>query len=276
MRLAIGSYAYRWAIGIGDAVGPTRMTPAGLVEHAARQGVRCVQIADNLPLHLQPDRELKALERALAVHGVDLELGFGGISPVLLGTYLDLADRFGVKLLRVAPDAADAASGQGELTARLRTMGTELLRRNRVLAIENHFHLPSPRLRDIVVAVASPAVGVCLDVANSIAVGEWPAQTIELLAPHAVNLHLKDYRVTLDPHGVGITFGGAPLGQGLIDPVAVLRRLRPVRQDMTVVLEQWAPRGRNFEESCDIEERWLIESLETARAAMARAEGEQE
>ena len=274
MRLAIGSYAYRWAIGIGDAIGPTRLSAANLVRYAARHGVPVVQIADNLPLHLQPEAELAALAAAMAEHGVALELGFGGISPGQIRTYLDLADRFDVCLMRVAPDAADAATPPAVLIAALAQIEGELARRNVVLAIENHFHLPSSRLREIVAGVGSRWIGVCLDVANSIAVGEWPEQTIDLLAPYAVNLHLKDYQVKLDPHGVGMTFMGAPLGTGRIDAVGVLRQMADVRGDMTVVIEQWSPQGKDFADSCTTEERWLAESLGYARHALTQLEGE--
>ena len=50
MRLGLGSYAYRWSIGIGDRIPLRPLTPTDLARRAHRHGLSVVQIADNLPL----------------------------------------------------------------------------------------------------------------------------------------------------------------------------------------------------------------------------------
>ena len=177
MQPGVGSYAYRWAIGIGDTVPPTPLTPAGLVRRTHEHGLSLVQIADNLPLHRQSEAELAALVATAQELGVVIELGLSGISPPLIAIYLELARRLGARLVRLAPDQADADKSIEALAADIRAVLPEARVAGVVLAIENHFHLPSRKLLEILDLVADPAVGICLDVANSIAVGEWPEET---------------------------------------------------------------------------------------------------
>ena len=63
MKLGLGSYAFRWSIGIGDKQPPKPMTAMEVLEIAHGHGLSVVQYADNLPLdRLSPDehRALKA------------------------------------------------------------------------------------------------------------------------------------------------------------------------------------------------------------------------
>ena len=67
MEIGIGSYAWRWAIGIGDAVPAQPLTPVDLVRRTRAHGLSLLQIADNLPLHLLPQsRRRRARARGAA------------------------------------------------------------------------------------------------------------------------------------------------------------------------------------------------------------------
>ena len=272
MRLGVGSYAYRWAIGIGDTYPPAPLTPAGLVRRTRDHGLSLVQIADNLQLHRQSEVELAELARTAKELGVSIELGVGSISPPLMRSYVELARRFGAKLIRIAPDQSDAAKSVRQLAADLCAVLPEARAAGAVLAIENHFHLPSPKLLEILEVVGDPAVGICLDVANSIAVGEWPEETIDMLVPHTLNLHLKDFRIAIDPYGVGMTFTGIPLGQGRLDVAAVFSALRRHGRDVSVILEHWLPKTGTIEAAIAAEDDWLTESIVAARRAIFAAD----
>jgi sugar phosphate isomerase/epimerase len=263
MRLGLGSYAYRWSIGIGDRIPLRPLTPADLARRAHRYGLSVVQIADNLPLDRQSDIALDELESTARQLGVAIELGFSGLTSGRIHTYLDLAERLNARLIRAAPDAVDSRRASEAIVGEIIEVEPRLKSSGVQLAIENHFHLPSPKLRRIVEGVSSVSVGVCLDVANSIAVGEWPAETIRVLAPFAFNLHLKDYKIEIDPYGVGLAFAGAPLGAGLTDIAGALSAVEG--RDCSVILEHWLPWVGSTEASATAEDEWLAIGVAAVR-----------
>ena len=263
--LGLGSYAFRWSIGTGDRAPARPMTAIEVVDAAVGLGLPLVQFADNLPLHRLAGDELDALARHARGAGVILEVGQQGSDTTLLATYLDIAARLDAGLVRLALDAADADIEQATLVAGLRRAVPEAEARGVTLAIENHFGFPSARLAELVDAVGSERVGVCLDVANSICAGEWPRETVERLAPYAVSLHLKDYDIVPDPYGVGFRVLGTPLGEGRTDVAWVLGQIARSGRDVNVVLEHWLPGDADDAALAAREREWLGRSVAVAR-----------
>lgn len=264
--LGIGSYAFRWSGGIADRIPPVPITPAQILDHAASLKVGMVQFADNIPLHKRPSSEIGALAKDAERLGIRIELGMTGCDPAHVGVYLELAQRLGAGLLRIAPTAEESALPDDEVARLFQALLPSCRKAGVVLAVENHFHLPSQRLVSIIKSVGDSTLGVCLDVANSIACGEWPAETIGMLAPFAVNLHLKDFRIALDPHGVGCSIVGVPLGQGFTDIKAVYDALEKAgRADINTVVEHWLPWQGSFEKSQAAELAWLAQTVAEAR-----------
>ena len=270
MRIGIGSYAYRWGIGRGAHVPARPLTPIDLLDKAVRHGVDLVQYADNLPLDRLSSGELAALAAAAGERGIGIELGAEGLNRDVLGSYLEIARVLNAPLVRVAPSAADAGKDNAAIAAEIAAVLPGYADQQVTIAVENHFHVPSPRLVDLVQQVDNPRFGVCLDVANSIACAEWPKQTIALLAPFAVNLHLKDYRLVLDPHGVGLSFTGVPLGQGLTDIEGVFAALGAAGREVDVILEHWLPFSGDEAETLRLEDEWLEISIAALRDRFAR------
>jgi sugar phosphate isomerase/epimerase len=262
--LGIGSYAFRWHVGIRDRVPDTPMTAMAMLETVAARGVQLLQYADNLPLHLLPGAEIEALKARASGLAVSLELGMAGCDRDSVETYLDLANRLGVRLLRIAPTAEESALENAAIANLLNSVVPSCRAAGVVLAVENHFHLPSPRLVDILDRVDDDVVGVCLDVANSIACQEWPAETINILASRAVNLHLKDYRIALDPHGVGCSIAGTPLGDGVMDINSVFEALGRHGRSINTIIEHWLPWQGSFAASQAEELAWLDRSVAAA------------
>lgn len=270
MQIGIGSYAYRWAIGRGPFVPDRPLTAWNLLDKAVTHGVDLVQYADNLPLDRLTTAELADLAQKARELGITVELGAEGLNAHVIGTYLDIATVLGARLVRVAPSAADAARSNAEIAAELAAVLPACRERDVTIAVENHFHVPSPRLVDLLERVGSPHFGVCLDVANSIACREWPAETIALLAPYAVNLHLKDYRLALDPNGVGLGFTGVPLGDGLTDIDGVLDALATAGRDVNCILEHWLPLAADPARTLALEDEWLARSITAIRDRLAK------
>lgn len=263
--LGVGSYAFRWSGGIADRHPETPITPAEILDIVHGLGVRLVQFADNIPLHQRASAEIDALAEKAKSMDMVIELGMTGCERALVETYLDLARRLDARLLRIAPSAEESKGSDEAIADLFRAILPAVQSAGVTLAVENHFHLPSPRIVCIIELVGSPSLGVCLDVANSIACREWPFETIEMLAPLAVNLHLKDFRIALDPHGVGCAIVGTPLGAGEMDIGRVLQTLESVGRQVNVILEHWLPWQGSFEQSRRAELEWLQQTVSAAR-----------
>jgi 3-oxoisoapionate decarboxylase len=94
--------------------------------------------------------------------------------------------------------------------------------------IENHKDFLAPELADLLGAVGSRRLGVCLDFGNNVALLEDPMETVETLAPFTVTTHLKDMAVRT--YEGGFELAEVPLGTGILPlarMVEVLRRARP-------------------------------------------------
>lgn len=271
MRLGLGSYAYRWNIGIGAFRPKVAMTPMDLLDRTQALGLGLVQYADNIPMHLRDAGEIRELASEAKARGIAIELGMQSFDADGIRRYLDLCGALDARLLRIAFDAGDAQLPVTDLAAQFGPILDAAEAGNVNLAIENHFNYPSPRLVQLLESVARPSLGVCLDVANSICAREWPEQTISMLAPYANNLHLKDYVIEPDENGVGFHVQGVPLGRGLTDIDWVLAQVAHLDSGAGVILEHWLPMQDSAEATLQAEHDWLDETVATARRHLPSA-----
>src|SRR5262245_137340 len=112
--------------------------------------------------------------------------------------------------------------------ASLRLAAPVMARHKVTLAVENHKDYRTDELIDVMRAIASEHVGVCVDTGNSIALLERPSETAAALAPWAASCHLKDMGVELSDDG--FLLSEVPLGDGFLDlkeVVGVLKKARP-------------------------------------------------
>ena len=113
-------------------------------------------------------------------------------------------------------ETADALRGQA---AMLRDHGV-------VLAIETHFEFTSVELRRLIeMCEAEPGdwLGICLDTMNLLTMIEEPLRATDRLLPWVVSTHIKDGGVLMSRDG--LTTFPMPVGEGLIDLGAIIRRL---------------------------------------------------
>ena len=80
-------------------------------------------------------------------------------------------------------------------------------------AIENHQDFCAEELLDLCESTA-PNVGITLDTANPLAVGQHPLDFAKTIAPKLLHLHLKDYLVQWTDHGYRLI--RCPTGSGCI------------------------------------------------------------
>jgi len=262
MRLGISSYTYVWAVAVPGYRPPREpLTAAGLLARAAELGVRVVQIADNLPLDRMSSGEIAELATMAREHGLQIEVGTCGIEPKHLRPCLKLAVQLQSPLLRVVIDTDVCQPSLNEVVASLKELLPEFAAANVRLAIENHDRFPARTLAEIVEHCYSPFLGICLDTANSLGCGEDVHTVLNVLRPHIINVHIKDFRVVRLTHKKGFVVEGCPAGQGVLDIPALIAELRKLQRELSVVLELWPAPEATIEQSIAKEEAWARESI---------------
>ena len=250
-KVGISSFALRYAI----AAQAHPLDPIGVLEKAAELGAEVVQICDNLPLDPLSDGELDVLARRAADLGLALEVGTRGSGPERMERYLQVAQRLGVRVLRLV--LSDAAEGRtiGEERDVLRALLPRLAAAGITLALENRFRLLPDQLAALIgslnagdgeapsigasQATGTPVAGACLDPLNSISRLAGPREVIETLAPLAVTVHVKD--ATMTREGATWVLRGCPVGDGLLDVQALLDALHrhPHDPPPNLLVEGW-------------------------------------
>ena len=261
MKLGVSSYAYPWAVGVAGAAPAHPTTAADLVREAKRLGVHVLQLADNLPLDRLTDAELQHLTALAHESGVDLEVGTRGITPDLLQRYLSIALTIGSPLVRTVIDTATHQPDADEIVATLRPVLRDYERAGVTLAIENHDRFKARDLVRILQRLNSPAVGVCLDTANSLGALEGTEAVLAALVPWTVNLHVKDIAILRTNRGLGFVVEGRPAGAGMLDIPALLALLAAHGRDPNAIIELWPPEQDTLEETIALERRWVERSV---------------
>jgi sugar phosphate isomerase/epimerase len=269
MRLGLGSYTYTWAVGVPGHQPARPLTASDLVRRAAAAGVACVQIADNLPLETLGDDERRELRTLAAEMAVSIEVGARGLTPDRLERYLDLAVFFRSPILRFVidgpghqPTIDDVVEVIGAALPRLRETGIRL-------AIENHDRLKVAEFREIALRTDPEQVGICLDSVNSMGAAEGIGEVVATLAPHTLNLHLKDFVVERLPHMMGFVVTGRPAGQGMLGISRLLEEVRRHGRCQSAILELWTPPADTTEATIAREAAWADESLRYLRPFFA-------
>ena len=264
MRLGLSSFIYRYAI--RGATGLAKpLTAVDLLERAAALGLQVVQFCENLPLARLTAAEREELLDASQRLRVGIEVGTRGLNITALLAHVDLAAGAGSSALRLVLDATDL----DVIHEALRPVLKRCREREVVLAIENHFDLRTAALAELVRRLEDRWLGVCLDTANSTGHLEEPMETLAALGPYVAQVHLKDYAVEKAPIAYRIT--GCPLGQGRLDPAAVLRAVMDGGRTPDVFLEQWMEPEDGLEETLAKEQDWVEASVRTARSYLATA-----
>lgn len=103
------------------------------------------------------------------------------------------------------------------------------------LAVENHKdHLVDEKLA-VLKRLSSEHVGLCVDVANNLALLEDPLEAVRAFAPWALTVHIKDQAVQACPEGFWLT--DVALGAGVLDLKAMVGAIQAVRPGARFNLE---------------------------------------
>ena len=271
MRLGITSYTYRWAVGgdfrFGNDFKPEKpLDVSDLVDKVSTLGLDVLQIADNINFDMTAE-EYRRLGQLARSKGIALQLGAGGISRSVVEKYSQVADLVGSSLLNVYPTEREPVD---VVVERVRGFLPLLRNHELTLTLENEDSglYSCHELAEILGRVNDPLVGACIDTMNSAAILENPLETVEVLAPYAACIHLKDFTVKRESVS-GFSVFGAPVGKGMLDIKAVLDMIREAGRDPDILLEQFMGKKGNEEETLREEERWVKEGIKFMRSIMS-------
>jgi sugar phosphate isomerase/epimerase len=260
MTFGLGSYALAWGIGAPGYPPDEPLDIFGILRTAAANGFGLVQLADNIPLHELSERQLTEVTQLADDLGLEIEVGTRGIADDNLLRYLELATHFNSPILRVVVDSPRHKPSPTEVVDIVGEVVPQFATAEVILAIENHDRFSAETLRTIVEDLASPWVGVCLDTVNSFGSLEGPAVVLDTLAPHVVNLHIKDFKIAREPHNMGFRISGTPAGQGMLDIPWLVRQLPTDKCDISGIVELWPAPEPTLAETITKEARWVAES----------------
>jgi sugar phosphate isomerase/epimerase len=267
MKIGISSWTYGWAVGVpGYPSSAAALDAFQLLERARSLGVAVVQIADNLPASRLSAADIARLGAEAARLGLTLELGTRGIDAGELGQYLGLARCLNASLVRTLLPAEISTADAVSMLCR--TLG-EYERANVMLALENYEGHATAELAQLVAAIDSPHLGICLDTVNSVGALELPVEVLARLGPHAVNIHVKDFDIVRLPSKLGYVIEGRPAGQGRLDVPRLLDVIRQHGRDPNMIIEQWTPWQGTLEETIALEAQWAEQSARYLRSALA-------
>ena len=283
MKIAIDSYSYHrffgeWYQGLQDDPGE-RITVFDFLARAVRHGAAGVSLESCfLPAD---DAFVEELREALDAAGLARVWAWGHPHGLRSGTdhaaaqdlvrHLAIAQRVGAPVMRICAGGRRTRptswhEHRRDLVAMLSPLVDVAAAHEVVMAVENHIDLLADEMVELVEAIGSPWLRVCLDTANNLRMLEDPVEVARKLAPYARATHVKDvmaYRG--DPHTFAF-WPSVPLGRGAVDVEAILGILRDAGYHGLLALEidylapPYAVAG---------EEAAIVESLDWLRARVA-------
>lgn len=262
MKIGISSYSYTWSLGISGYNYQPVMDVFSLVERCYKHQVSLLQIADNTPLHQLSPLDLNRLVKLCRDREIKIEVGSRGLTAENLERYINIATAFGSEILRFVIDNKTEGYEPDifEISRIIKPKLNELKKLGITLAIENHDRFRAIEFEQLIKELNSPQVGICLDFANSLGAAEGIYETVRVLAPYTVNLHLKDIIIKRKTHNMGFDIEGVPFGKGII-PLPYILKTMP-RKCKTAILELWMPPQNSWDDTFEQEDYWVKMSID--------------
>jgi sugar phosphate isomerase/epimerase len=261
MELGISSYTYTWAAGVQGSMPEKTLTHAALIDKAALQGVKLVQIADNMPLETLRSKQIDDLKQYAAEKNVAIEMGGRGLTPGHTLKCLEIAQKLDSPILRMVIDSVRFEPDINTIISIIKDLLPELKSRNIRLALENHDRLKSVDFAKIIEAAGSNMVGICLDSVNSMGAGEGFESVCDKLIPYTINLHIKDFKIFRVSHKMGFIIEGRPAGQGMLDIPQLIEKVEDTGLCHSAILELWTPPCETIDETIAKENEWADTSI---------------
>jgi len=249
------------------------MTLEQFVNRVIHLNLDGVQVCDHLRYFDLPEYKLREIRKKIEDKGMFIETGASTCDPRYLETILKVSSTIGAKVLRAIPEIDRDGSEKcihDQLDCIIDDLADVLTSAKNLgvrLALENHAHLASEELIYIVKSIEDSFVGVCLDTMNSIVLMEHPLVTAQALAPYAITVHLKDFRIEKNPRGHRII--GTPVGEGLVDMPKIVQIIRETNLDPNINLELFIDKCASEEDTLRWEEECVLKSIHYARRELS-------
>lgn len=258
MNIGLGTYSFPWLVHSRQQE-PLQLA-LQLLDYTASKGLHRFQFGDNLPLHLVDDAGLDDILRRADAHGIDLQVGMRRLDKPELKRYLDIAIRLRSPFLRVVIDDSDYHPDLRTSGHIIREVAQAFRQSGVVLAIENHDRFPATHLLQLL-QQSDGAAGICLDTANSLGCGEGVGELLHHLAPHVVNLHVKDITIQRVESKMGFKVEGTVAGRGVLNIPFIIGILEDFGRCDTATLELWSSSLPDSSATLDREQRQVEESI---------------
>jgi sugar phosphate isomerase/epimerase len=258
MSIGLGTYAFFWR---SSSSVSSPLSLADMLSATAALGVTTFQICDYPALEGLRAADLARLNAQARSLGLTLELGVRGIRDASLREHLARAQALGATLIRsmlyTSDDHPSLDESESELTRALPAFEDAGV----TLALETYEQVATADLAVLVDRFDSPRLGICLDVANTIARLEDQGSVVDRVAERVANVHVKDFRFVRAAGLVGFELTGAELGRGLLDLDRLIERVRPFERGVSTIVEHWLPWQGSEAGTIAAEEEWTARSL---------------
>lgn len=239
--IGIGSFAYRYAIGFQDCTPPNPMTVFDFLTAAHRLGLKRVQLCENLAYASFSHKQFQAIRTLAEQLGISIELGMRDITKDNLEKHLEIADLLSSHFLRVVLGKNGLYKEKQPETLTQQAIEVfhdaipTLKSLDVTIGIENHFDVTTEYLVNVVEEVNDRHAGLIFDTTNCLGFIRTPEETLKMLGPHLVSVHLKDYFA----HKVeaGYLIRGTVLGEGWLDLEGILRSVLAYNPKASLILE---------------------------------------
>jgi len=255
MVFGVAAYSFPCACSLAQRDGRCHEVPLdawGMIDLAVAHGLSSIEIPFVGYLPDLQESTIDRLKARLVETGVGLVVDTPTIDVALLQQVLPAAARVGATTVRAMVSSvlegarANVAGGwDAHLAAtetRIREIYPLLEVYDLTLALENHQDVTSAELLRL--CAIGPRIGVTLDVANPLAVGEGVLEFARAVGPHIHNVHLKDYTIHATEQGYRLV--RAALGEGDMPWAELLPLLHEVAPGATLHIELAALYGRHI------------------------------
>jgi sugar phosphate isomerase/epimerase len=167
--------------------------------------------------------------------------------------------------LKTTPERADGnIPTRPEITNCLRGVVADLERGEIPLAVDNS-RIPAHELSEILESICSPWVGAALDTANPLALPQGWQLSVRVLGHRTLSLHIKDFVVLPEAHGMGFSVQGCPVGKGQLNVPWLVESFAALRIVPSALLECWTPQQNTLEETIALEAAWAKQGVDYLR-----------
>jgi 3-oxoisoapionate decarboxylase len=263
VAIGLSTYSFFWRTST-KVVAPLSLHD--MIKQTGELGCTVLQICDYPPVETLTPSELLDIHDAAADLGIEIELGTRGIDPAHLYRYLDIAEPLGVTLVRSMLHTATHKPTTEDAIGLLKEAMPAFENHGVSVALETYEQVRTSDLVQVVEAVGSDALGICLDPANCVAGLELPHDVVDRTAPYVKNMHIKDFAFTRQAGWVGFTLAGCPLGEGLLDYDEMVTVVDPASRGANQIVEHWLPWQDDAVTTCLTEAQWTQHSVDYLRS----------